>query len=115
MDGMKGIESDEVERNACGEQLGEVDQVGEVAYAPIAMAAKRGQKAIDSIERLGGWWKITLVGCQYPTNAGLLCCSAEGEPVVARRGELLDCTVVPRADGDGRVFPLDVTLNRCCG
>jgi len=40
MDGMKGIESDEVERNACGEQLGEVDQVGEVAYAPIAIAAK---------------------------------------------------------------------------
>jgi hypothetical protein len=66
VDGVDRVEGDKVELRFGGELLCELNEIGEVAGAPIAVAAQGGEEAVDAVELLIGGGGGALGGGEDP-------------------------------------------------
>ena len=82
VNGMEGVEGDEVELSLFAEEFGKVREVGQIAATPVTPAAQRRQEAIDAVEGTKGGREVTAVRGEDPADFGLACGGANGEVVV---------------------------------
>lgn len=106
MDGVEGIECHEIEGNRLCQFAGEIHEVGEIAHAPIALAAQRRQKAVDAVEMGASGGEEATVWRENPANGLTALAGDDGEVVIAERGQLRSGGLAECEFGFRTVFPL---------
>ncbi len=82
VNGVERVEGDEVELGMFAKQPGEVEKICKIATAPVALAAERGQEAVDAVEGTISRRKMTAVGGEDPADFCLTCGGTHVEGVV---------------------------------
>jgi hypothetical protein len=107
VNGVQWIEGNEVDLAVGRDPVAEIAQVGQISGAPVAIAAKRRQKAVDAGGGILEGGEVALVWSEDPADSFAAGAGAQCKPVVSGGGELCDLGVIERANRLRGVFPFD--------